>query len=326
MINPDIICLGEAMVEFVLTGEENGHAVYRQGTGGDTSNAAIAAARQGASVGYVTAVGQDAFGTALMGCWQAEQVNTAGVFQSDTDPTGIYFVDPQPEARRFTYYRSGSAASRMQPDLLNHDLIANARVLHLSGISLAISETAFDTCIAAINIARDNNVLVSFDINHRPALCSDSRAIETIAKLLPLVDIFFPSLDEAEDLTGIRGADAVLDHFADLGAVRQCLKMGARGCRLDWDSTRFDQPALPTQSVDSTGAGDAFAGAFLARFIETHNAQDAALYGCATAALTVAGHGAVSPLPSRQQVEALIHHPPRDVNVQQPGTGELKCT
>ena len=321
MSGPDILCMGEAMVEFVRTGEDAGHAIYRQGTCGDTSNTAIAAARQGASVGYVSAVGADDFGAALLACWLAEGVDTSGVIRSETNPTGIYFVDPQPEARRFTYYRAGSAASRMQPGQLDKTLVAQARILHLSGISLAISDSARETCLAAIQVARDNGVLVTFDINHRPQLWSDAMACATIEKLLPMVDIFFPSLDEAEALTGIKSADAVLDHFAGLGAARQCLKMGEHGCRLAWDGDQFDQPAFATQPLDSTGAGDAFAGAFLARYLETQNSREAALYGCATAALTVAGYGAVSPLPDRQQVEALIREQARETTFQKSRRG-----
>ncbi len=306
MSTPDILCMGEAMVEFVRTGEEAGHPVYRQGIGGDTSNAAIAAARQGASVGYLSAVGEDEFGSVLRKYWQAENIDTTGVVQSNSAPTGIYFVDPQPELRRFTYYRAGSAASQMTPRHLDEELIVRARVLHLSGISLAISEGARETCFEAIRIARANGVLVSLDLNHRPRLWSHDLAGATVERLLPEVDIFFPSLDEAESLSGVKGADAVLDHYAGLGATQQCLKLGRKGCRVAWNGTRFNQVAFSTTAVDSTGAGDSFAGAFLARYLETQDAQDATLYGCATAALTVAGHGAVSPLPSRQQIEALI--------------------
>lgn len=306
MTSPQVICMGEAMVEFVKSDNDAHHPHYRQGVGGDTSNAAIAAARQGASVGFLSSIGTDDFGASVLGCWRKEGIDTCGVVQSETDPTGIYFVDPQPEVRRFTYYRKGSAASRMRPDQIDEQLISRSRVLHLSGISLAISETARETCFAAVRMARKHNVLVSFDINHRSKLWSDETALRTVHDLLPMVDIFFPSLDEAEDLTGVIGADAVLDYFAKQGASQQCLKMGNQGCLLDWNGSREVVPAFNALAIDSTGAGDSFAGAFLARFLEANDAQSAALYGCATAAITVSGHGAVTPLPGRMQVEELI--------------------
>ncbi|HWT98083.1 MAG TPA: PfkB family carbohydrate kinase, partial [Terriglobales bacterium] len=112
--SPEIVCLGEPMVEFTRRAAAAGAAedapLYQQGFGGDTSNTAIAAARQGASVGYITAVGKDDFGAALLELWQHEGIDVAQVRQSTTAKTGIYFITPHPSGRSFTYFREGSAA------------------------------------------------------------------------------------------------------------------------------------------------------------------------------------------------------------------------
>lgn len=306
MGSADILCLGEAMVEFVNIGDHAGHTLYRQGYGGDTSNAAIAAARQGASVGYISAVGNDLYGDKLLHLWHQEGLNISAVKRHKSAPTGIYFVDPMPEHRCFTYYRSNSAASCLQSQNLPQKLFTNAKILHFSGISMAISPTAYDTCLQAINLAHANGLLVSFDLNHRPQLWSDSDALTALKKILPGIDIFFPSIDEAQAITGLQQADQIIEFFINLGAHRQILKLGAQGCRIYWDGHWFNQPAYAAQALDSTGAGDAFAGAFLARFVETHEASDACRYGAAAAALAVTGHGAVAPLPFRVAVENLL--------------------
>ena len=131
--SPDILCLGEPLVEFVRI-DGSADPVYRRGFGGDTSNAAISAARQGASVGYVTQLGDDRFGQAILDLWAGEKIDASGTRRHATAPTGVYFVDPDPAGRSFTYYRAGSAASLLEPDALPRDQLAACKILHLSGI------------------------------------------------------------------------------------------------------------------------------------------------------------------------------------------------
>ena len=113
--SPDIVCMGEPMAEFSRVDGADGRPVYLPGFGGDTSNCAIAAARQGASVGYVTRLGADAFGDALVGLWRDEGIESSAVGRDPAAPTAAYFIEPTAAGRRFVYYRTGSAASRMGP-------------------------------------------------------------------------------------------------------------------------------------------------------------------------------------------------------------------
>ena len=150
----DIVALGEAMVEFNQTRDAlPGDApLYLQGFGGDTSNAAIAAARAGAQVAYLSRLGTDRWGDRLMDLWQREHVDSSRVLRDAQAPTGIYFVSHDAQGHHFSYARAGSAAARMQAQDLGHwqDTIARSRWLHLSGISLAISASACDTALAAM--------------------------------------------------------------------------------------------------------------------------------------------------------------------------------
>lgn len=116
---PDILCLGEPMLEF----NEQPDGRYLAGHGGDTSNCAIAAARQGASVGYVTRIGDDAFGDSFLKLWAAEGVDASRVEKDPDAHTGIYFVTHDETGHRFSYFRAGSAASRMSPETLPRDYL-----------------------------------------------------------------------------------------------------------------------------------------------------------------------------------------------------------
>ena len=151
--HPVILCLGEAMAEFVREGGPDSDT-YRAGVGGDTSNAAIAAARQGASVGYMSALGDDRFGDRIMRLWQRENINVSAVIRDPKAPTGIYFVDPDPAERHFSYFRSGSAASLFELNEASTASLESADILHLSGITLAVSETLRASAFAAIHQVR----------------------------------------------------------------------------------------------------------------------------------------------------------------------------
>ena len=298
----DVVCLGEPLVEFVRSEHAEIGAYYRPGFGGDTSNAAIAAARQGARVGYLTALGQDPFGDSVMALWAEEGVDAAGVRRRQDAPTGIYFVDPHPSGRRFSYFRKGSAASFYGPDDLPRDYIAGARALHLSAITQAISPAMRDASVAAMRTAREAGTLVSYDTNLRLALWPLEQARATIAAALGMADVVFPSEDEALELWGLDEPDAVLDHVLGFGARIVALKRGDRGAVVATPDQRVAIPAAPSTPVDSTGAGDAFAGGFLARYLETGDPVEAGRYAARVAAGTVSGYGAVAPIPRRAEL------------------------
>lgn len=298
----DILTLGEALIEFMRQPDEGGRVLYEQGFGGDTSNTAIAAARQGASVGYLSAVGDDLFGQALRDLWQAESVSDAHVITRKGDPTGAYFVQPHASGRQFSYARRGSAASLYGPQDLPEEAIAGAKVLHTSGLSQAISPTMRAAVRRGAEIARANGTLFSFDTNLRLNLWSLEEAKAAAAEILPLADIVFPSDDEAMQLTGLSEPDAILDHYIGQGARLVALKRGADGVRIATPASRTDIPPAPSSPVDSTGAGDSFAGAFLAYYLETGDVERAASLAAKVAAGTVSGFGAIAPIPRRDQV------------------------
>ena len=124
-MSADIVALGEPLVEFNQARADD-PSTYLQGFGGDTSNMAIAAARVGARAGYVTRVGDDAFGRMFVALWQREGVATDGVAVDPDAPTGVYFVTHGARGHEFSYLRAGSAASRMAPATLPRDVIRRA--------------------------------------------------------------------------------------------------------------------------------------------------------------------------------------------------------
>ena len=301
----DIVSLGEPMVEFNQTGERNGR-VYLQGFGGDSSNFAIAAARQGARVAYVSALGDDPYGALLRGLWDAEGVDHAGVKTDPAAYTAIYFVTHDARGHHFHFFRAGSAASRITPVDLPRERIAAARVLHVSGITLAISPASCDTAYAAIELARAAGVAVSFDTNLRLKLWPVARARAVMNDVLAHCDLALPSHDDLAAITGLADPDAQVDHCLRLGAKAVALKLGERGAIVADADQRHRIAPHPCRPVDATGAGDTFGGAFVARRVAGDDLLAAGRYAAAAAALSTEGYGAVAPIPHANAVRRAL--------------------
>jgi 2-dehydro-3-deoxygluconokinase len=300
-----IAALGEAMVEFNQT--TAGQPQYLQGFGGDTSNAAIAAARAGAQVAYVSAVGADSFGGMLQALWTRESVDQSAVAVNADAPTGIYFVTHGVDGHEFSYRRAGSAAAQMTLNAAQIATIEQAQYLHISGISLAISPHAKAQCLRAIAAAKAAGTLVCFDSNLRLKLWTLDAAKSAMQEVLALTDIFLPSLDDVAAISGLNLPADIIAWSHAQGARMVALKLGADGLLLSSQGMQTRIPAQQVQALDATGAGDCFAGNFLARLALGDAAVQAAQYANAAAALSVQGYGAVAPLPSPAQVHALLN-------------------
>lgn len=303
MVQAEIVCMGEPMIEFNQTGRD-GH--YLRGHGGDTSNCAIAAARAGAAAGMFTALGQDEFGDSLLRLWGENGVDSSQVIRSAEAHTGVYFVHHGENGHSFSYLRAGSAASRVGPAEVPHDYIRKARILHASGISLAISASACDAVFEAMSSAKEAGVLVSFDTNLRLRLWPLARARAMIGAAMAMTDIALPGLEDAEQLLGLSDPDIIADHYLTLGAKVVALTLGSKGCLVATADERRRVAGIPVQAVDATGAGDTFDGNFLAEYLRVGDPFAAARFANGAAALATQGHGAVAPMPRRAEVEAFL--------------------
>jgi len=306
-VTVDIVCMGEPLLEFnQQPGPDDGRRLYLEGFGGDTSNAVVAAARQGAKVGYLTAVGDDLAGERFMALWRGEGIDVSGVRQDASRPTAVYFVTHSAAGHAFLYYRRDSAASGYGPKDVDTAMVAGARVFYASGISLGISASAADAVFHAMATARAAGVTVAFDTNYRPRLWPAARAAAVIHAAVGLSDIAFPGLEDARALTGLSDPDVIADYYLRLGPRLVVVKLGEQGALVATPGTRMRIPPFPCAPVDATGAGDAFCGSFLARHIAGDTAEQAARYAAAAAALKCEGYGAVAPIPTAAQVRAAM--------------------
>jgi len=223
----DIVAFGEPMYEFSQVRGKTRE--YLQGFGGDTMNCAIAAARQGAHVAYLTRLGDDDFGRQMLQLWQREGVDASAVKIDPQAHTAVYFISHGSSGHAFSYLRKNSAASRFGVADLPAELLGNTRFFFTSGITEAISESARAAVFAAIEIARDGGARIVFDANIRPALWPAAQARDVVGRTIALSDYFLLSLEDAEILCETTDADAALDWCERAGAGVSILKLGAEG-------------------------------------------------------------------------------------------------
>jgi 2-dehydro-3-deoxygluconokinase len=303
----DLLCMGEPMLEFnQLPPQTDGTRHYLEGHGGDTSNAAIAAARQGARVGYITALGQDMPGDSFMELWAREGVDASTVLRTDRWQTGVYFVTHDAQGHHFLHYRTNSASAMYTRADLPDQAIAAARMFYVSGISQGISNSAADAVFAAIDIARRNGRKVAYDTNYRPRLWPPARAAAVMHAAMAQADYALPGIDDVQTLTGLTDPQSMLDFYLRLGPKVVVLKMGEQGAWLATPQQRMHISPCTVKVVDATGAGDAFCGSFLARILAGDTPEQAARYANLAAALKCTGYGAVAPIPRAADVIAAM--------------------
>ena len=302
---PDIISIGECMIELFSEQPMETADTFQRSFAGDSLNILVAASRLGTSTGYVTRVGNDPFTSYLLSSWQAEGIDTSHA-RGVEGFNAVHFVAQLPGGdREFVYYRKGSAPSTMEPDDLDPEYIGAAKILHVSGIAQAISESAKATTLKAAQIAHERGVAVSYDPNYRHQLWSHEDAREAMERTLPYVTYFMPSAPADTDvLFGTSVPEDVISEARSRGVEITAVKLGERGVVVGTSDSIIECPAYtPGRVVDTTGAGDAFNGAFLHGILSGMNVRDAATLGTVTAGLKVRGRGALTTMPTNDEVQ-----------------------
>ena len=306
---PEVISLGEPMVEFcaMSRGPLKSIEFFERGWGGDVSNVVVAVSRLGHRSGIMCRVGDDEFGECFLEMWRNEGVDTSHVIVENGAFTAVYFISIRENGEHdFTYYRENSAASHFSPEDIDLNYISKARILHVSGITQAISSSCREAAFKAIEAARKSNVLVSYDPNIRLKLWSLNLAKAVVSYTIGMVDFVLLTGEEAKLITGVDDVrDAALKVLRS-GPRVVALKLGGEGCLIA-GSDVVRAPAYRVEIIDTTGAGDAFDAAFIVGVLENMPLQKIAYFANIAAALKCRGRGAVKPLPYRWEVDEVLN-------------------
>jgi 2-dehydro-3-deoxygluconokinase len=304
---PEVITLGETMAVMTPTrpGRLAANRTLHLGVGGAESNVAISLARLGVSSGWVSAVGHDELGDLVLNTVRGEGVDCTHVTRTDA-PTGLYLRDdPGHDQVRAFYYRNGSAASRMRPGQLPLEYLRGVKVLHLSGITLALSDSCRELVFDAAREARSQGVTVSFDVNYRGKLWTPAAARSALDDMVSNVDILCAGEDEVQLLWGETGSEWLL-RVAALGIREVVVKRGAAGAAAAYAGAVIEARGLPVPVRDTVGAGDAFAAGYLASLCWDRDVHERLRYANAMGAWCVMSHGDYENAPRRSELEAFL--------------------
>jgi 2-dehydro-3-deoxygluconokinase len=303
--HPDVVIIGEPLVEFSAPEPLTQAGTFHLSFSGDALNAAVAAAAAGAHVALVTRTGEDEFGERLIAFAAGHGIDTRWMWRGPGH-TGAYVVGADPAgARAFAYLRSGSAASRLSPDDVAAAPVAEAKVLLLSGVTAALS----DSCAAAVvHAAAQARGAVVYDPNFRSRLTTGQAAREVLAKVAPRAALVLPSCPaDSEVLLGTTDPERAAAACLELGAAAAAVTCGADGVHLATEGERLHVPAIAAPVVvDATGAGDAFAGVLAARLAGGASLLDAVRGGTAAAALSLTGQGGTGRVATKAEIERLL--------------------
>ncbi|MFD7125941.1 MULTISPECIES: sugar kinase [Streptomyces] len=259
----DVVCLGESMVTFLPSqpGRLADVPSFGRGIGGAESNVACALAAAGHRAAWVGRVGADGFGDHLVETIASYGVDTSAVRRDPVRPTGIYFrtaTDRGTDTHEVAYYRAGSAASAMSPDNVPYEDLLAGRILHLSGITAALSADCL-ALLRDLTAPRPGRPLVSFDVNHRPHLWRGGDAdASVLLELARRCDLVFVGEDEAEEAWGIVGAEAIRAALPEPAVV--VVKRGSAGATVFSGLRPGPRSSNAGGAENAAGAGSSGAG------------------------------------------------------------------
>lgn len=299
----DAVCLGETMA---LVAPEDPVSLESAGactltTGGAESNVAIHLAALGHRVRWASKVGDDPLGRRIVAAIRSAGVDTELVEVAESVRTGVYFKDPHPSGTTVHYYRDGSAASTMDEGFLGGTTVDEAALLHLSGITPALSPTCARLTRSLLTRRRAQRV--SFDVNFRPALWSAQRAAPVLRELAQLADLVFVGLDEANVLWGVETPDEVrglIDEPETVIVKDAAVAAHVRG------SDAASVPAPRVEVVEPVGAGDAFAAGYLSGVLRGADVRSCLRLGHILAAHSLLSTADHTSFPGQQMLARLL--------------------
>ncbi len=308
----DVTAIGEPLVQFnpLEEGPLKHAPLYEKHAAGSEANVVIGVSRLGFNTAYMTKLGRDEFSKFILSTLKGEGVDVSGIKQIDGKNCGVFFVQrgyPIPGRSDVIYYRSDSAAKYFSPEDLDGKLISNSRILHVSGITPALSNSCREATLEAVRIARRSGVKISFDTNYRRKLWTEAEARQTLIEISRDCDLLLTDPDDARILMGKKVDEdplQALDELEALGPSTIVYKLGAaRGLAGLSNGEKATSLPVKVPVIDSIGAGDAVVAGFLAGYLAGDSLQRSLDIGSCCAALTVMRRGDFENLPDRSDLE-----------------------
>lgn len=302
--NPDIITIGESLIELSTSQRLEEAECLHKYYGGDSLVVAVAASRLGADVGFITCLGNDVFKNYLKKSWEAENLDTRYVTETPEN-NGIYFVSRASGGdKEFAHYRKKIAPAKLSIENIDENYIKNSKVIYASGITQALSIQAREAVKKAFEIAGKYGVLRAYDPNFSELLTSKELAKEYISEILPMTDILFISENnDIRALYELNSVEEAIKRLTDFGIDTVIVKSSnTRGYYVSSRQNTSFVPFYTQSAIDTTSTGDTFNGAYLYCITNGYTPLEAARISSIAAGLQAQGIGAIKSVPYHDEV------------------------
>ena len=310
----DIAAIGEILIDFTPSGKNGqGADLFAKNPGGAPANVLAMAARLGGKTAFIGKVGRDTFGNFLRSVLVQNRIGSSGLAEDKAVPTALAFVQLDENGdRSFTFYRNPGADRMLTAQEVKTELIDNCQIFHFGSVSMTHDPSRSATLYAA-KYAKEQGKLVSFDPNYRAMLWdNEADALEQIKKGIAIADILKVSEEEAQLITGDKDPAIASQKLLNMGPALVLISLGELGAYYRNHACSGYVPTYQVDTVDTTGAGDAFVGAFLWKvhdmmkeeldFMSSVELRQIISFANAAGALTTTRGGAIPAMPDMEQI------------------------
>jgi len=314
----DVVGVGELLIDFTPGGvTPEGIALFERNPGGGVPNVLSMLAKLGKKTALISKVGEDQFGEFLTGLIESIGIEGKGIAATKDANTTLAFVHLDSKGdRSFSFYRKPGADMLLSEKDVNLEIVKDTKILHFGAVSMT-HEPSRGATLYAVKSAKENGVLISYDPNLRPSLWDSLEEAKEVIKVgLDYADILKVSNEELEFITGLKGLEDGSKYIADnYGIQAIVVTLGAEGCFYRFGSQTGILNTYDVNTVDTTGAGDGFLGAFLYQILDKNKALSSLSkdeieqmidFSNAAGSLATMKKGGIPAMPSFDQIEKCI--------------------
>ena len=300
----DIAIIGECLIELSANGRLSETSTLNKFFGGDTVTTAVAIARLGGNVTYLTKVGNDGFSEFILSALQKENIDTSLITSND-EQNGMYIVSHTIENKEVLYYKRKTAATKLSIEDINEDIIKKLKLVYSTGVVQSLSASARELIRETFKIAKENNVLTAYDPNYTSCFMNSNDTKECFEEIIDLTDIVFLSLkNDAVKLYEIDSIDKAMKYFWDRGVKTVVIKSHIdNGYYTGYNGEiNFTEFYNTQKAIDVTASGDVFNGGFLYALTNGSTPFSATKFAAVVSGLQTQNYGAIQSIPYKKTV------------------------
>ena len=300
----DIAVIGECLIELSANGSLADTSTLNKYFGGDTVTTAVAIARLGGEVAYLTKVGNDGFSEFILSSLQKENIDTS-LIKTNDEQNGMYIVSHTLENKEVLYYKRKTAATKLSIEDFSEENIKRLKMIYSTGVVQSLSASSRELIRESFKIAKEHDVLTAYDPNYTSCFMNSADTKELFEEIIDFTDIIFLSLkNDAVRLYEVESVDKIMNYMWDRGVKIVVIKSHIdngyyTGYNGDISFTEFYNTQ---KAIDTTASGDVFNGGFLYAFINGYSPADAAKFASVVSGLQTQNYGAIQAIPYKETV------------------------